>query len=251
MQSNNSLIAQNDYCKYLEWDSSFFGFPIARVLVDIKSSLINNKIDNWAKDNKVRCLYYLCDANNTECTEIAEDNGYRLRDLRTTLEWSSKFAQKAFLPVTSSISIRSYEKHDLPSLKELARTSYPFSRFFRDPHFPDSKCGKMYAIWLEKCIVNKSFKTFIATLDGELIGYISIKNSTTKGEIILVAVKDEFHRQGIGSLLLEKAVSYFKVKGYKQISVVTQGINIKAQRLYTSHCFYPVNIELWFHKWYE
>jgi dTDP-4-amino-4,6-dideoxy-D-galactose acyltransferase len=251
MQSNNSLIAQKDYCKHLEWDSSFFGFPIARVLVDIKSSLINNKIDNWAKDNKVRCLYYLCDANNTECTEIAEDNGYRLRDLRTTLEWSSKFAPQAFLPVTSSIAIRPYEKYDLPGLKELAREAYNTSRFCRDPHFPDSKCVEMYAIWLEKCIKDRSFKTFVAVLDGELAGYISIKNSRTKGEIILFAVRGKLHRHGIGSLLLKKAVSYFKREGYGQISVVTQGINIKALRLYTSQCFSPATIELWFHKWYD
>ena len=48
----------------------------------------------------------------------------------------------------------------------------------------------------------------------------------------LFGVSKELNGKGIGTKLINNVVSFLTAKGYKKITVVTQGRNLYAQRLY-------------------
>jgi ribosomal protein S18 acetylase RimI-like enzyme len=55
---------------------------------------------------------------------------------------------------------------------------------------------------------------------------------------------------GIGTLVVRAAQEYFHRKGVEEVSVVTQGRNIGAQRLYQKCGFLTGSVGYWFHRWF-
>ena len=52
----------------------------------------------------------------------------------------------------------------------------------------------------------------------------------------------------VGKVLISKVFSYLIARGYKKVTVVTQGRNLYAQRFYQKIGFISKNTELWYHK---
>jgi hypothetical protein len=46
------------------------------------------------------------------------------------------------------------------------------------------------------------------------------------------------------------ALDWFEMQGAKETTVVTQGRNVAAQRLYQQCGFITKTVQFWFHKWY-
>ena len=88
-------------CELLEWDSNFFGFPIARVT---SKSLSDNQAKNvvyWAGKNAIRCVFYLIDADDLDSLRAAQNAGFKFVDVRIRFECIleiSGFSQKSFRP---------------------------------------------------------------------------------------------------------------------------------------------------------
>ena len=110
---------------------------------------------------------------------------------------------------------------------------------------------KLFETWMEKSCQGFADIVFVAENSGKPVGYITCHQlSKIEGKIDLFGVVDGFQGKGIGKELLIGAINWFNRKNVKNISVVTQGRNVKAQRLYQKYGFQSKTIQLWYHKWF-
>lgn len=234
---------------FLEWDSNFFGCRIGRVHGEVLNRENATAIDNWAQQEKIDCLYFLADENESESIQIAEDFNYRLQDIR--LEFDYPLSKQFSIPaLADGYEIRPALPSDTESLIPLTQNSFVVSRFYNDPHFRE-KAESFYEIWLRRSI-EKSFadEVFIITKDSEASAFISCKLSQNSGSIGLVGVAEAARGKQLGNYLVLTALDYFRKAGMEQATVVTQGRNIAAQRLYQACGFRTAQMRLWYHKWF-
>lgn len=89
---------------------------------------------------------------------------------------------------------------------------------------------------------------FVAEAQGQLAGYIAtrIDREAGKGRIPNLAVEAAFRGQGLGRLLLERALEYFRAEGLVYAVIETMAQNAVGQHLYArlGRCGYPLLVVL-------
>jgi len=239
-------------CQFLRWDTEFFGYRIARV-IGHKINLQQLKaILKWCENHKIECLYFLADPDDAETVMLAEDYGFRLVDIRVTLECNLKYRQAALInDLAETVHMRSSRPSDIPTLRAIARTVYSDSRFYFDPCFPKEACDALYETWIQRSCEGYADIVFVAEENRQLVGYISchLLRDTAEGQIGLLGVDDQARNHGIGKLLVNHSLKWFAEHSVEKVIVVTQGRNVAAQRLYQRCGFLTQSVQLWYHKW--
>lgn len=237
-------------CQYRDWDSEFFGRRIAQITENRLTADSLESIITWCTSQKIACLYFLADINDAETIRVVEQNRFHWVDIRVTLETALAHPVK-FREHADDIPIRLSREEDISILKALANVNHHDSRFYYDPHFPDALCDALYETWIEKSCHGYADAVFVAELHGQPAGYISCHlREAAHGQIGLVGVSAAAQGQGIGPRLVEAALRWFGERGIKRVTVVTQGRNAKAQRLYQRGGFVTQSMQLWYHRWF-
>jgi dTDP-4-amino-4,6-dideoxy-D-galactose acyltransferase len=236
-----------EICEFLEWDSRFFGLRIGRIAGnDLKAAQIP-AILTWAREHRTDCLYFLAKIDG-ENIRIAEEHAFHLVDVRMTLEVSH-------LPGVENRSdddrIRPVRHEDIAALRAIAGVSHTHSRFFQDGGFPESRCQELYRVWIEKSCHRDADLVLVAEHQRSPAGYITCHLAGSEGSIGLVAVSREARGAGLGSAMLRAALAWFAQRQVTRVSVVTQGANTNAQRLYQNNGFVTRNVQLWYHLWFR
>lgn len=244
-------VVEPGFCLFLEWDSRFFGRDVGRLTLPRLTPAVVSAVFAWCQTNQIACLYFLADADHGETTQLAAEHGFRLVDVRITLEHCCP-AESAGSTQPGKEGIRPFQPGDLPALRELAGRSHRDSRFFFDPHFPPARSQELFEIWIEKSCLNDREKVFVAEAEGKPAGYVTCQfvNAQT-GQIGLLGVDAAAQGRGVGRRLVTMALSWFAAQGATRVIVVTQGRNIRAQRLYQKSGFATASLQLWFHRWFE
>ncbi len=230
----------------LIWDSDFFGFPTAQTTTGSPTEMETREIMEWCQRSGIRCLYLLADAADTDTLRIVEKAGFRLADLRITL------ALSPLVDTLPTEAVREATWQDLAQLKEIATTSHRDSRFYHDPGFPRELCDKLYETWIERSVTSDfAQQVFVAELNGRLVGYVSCHLDTRGARIGLLAVDEQARGRGFGTRLIRQALYFFREHSCTSVTVVTQGRNLGAQRLYQKSGFRTQSVELWYHKWFK
>ena len=237
-------------CEILPWDTSFFGQGIARVRGDTLCEGRSAEIESWCEARQVRCLYFVARTDDPQTVRLAERGGYMLTDLRVTL--ASRFAHPD--PLTcgpaGSTPIRDAVAGDLPELRRIARESHTDTRFFYDHHFGREKAESLYEAWIQSSFDGYAQAVLVAGDLGKPVGYATCHVSNGVGSIGLVAVDAASQGKGIGRDLLRGTRDWFAGQRVENVSVVTQGRNLPAQRLYVRAGFIPLKVELYYHRWF-
>lgn len=247
-------------CRILEWDSEFFGCRIASLAQPgLTEQRVTTAVD-WCRSNRVECLYVLSDAEDTVGSRVLEDAGARVMDVRMTFERLFDPVHQHTRPADSSAptmahatrsAVRASSAVDIPPLRALAETSHKSSRFWADEHFTRERCAELYATWIEKSCRGWADRVFVADSDGRPVGYLSCHlRDSGRGEIGIVAVAPSAQGHGFGGDLLDTALGWFADRKVERVTVVTQGRNIAAQRLYQSRGFVTAKVQLWHHLWF-
>jgi dTDP-4-amino-4,6-dideoxy-D-galactose acyltransferase len=226
----------------LEWDTEFWGVPIGRVV----GRKVSPELDEWATANGVACMYFLAPSDAPEAVRAAEDAAFRLVDVRVELERSSGGEE--------TVAVRLARAGDVEQLRALAgRVHRGETRFYGDPGFPDERCDELYALWIERSVAGWADEVFVAEAEGEVGGYVSCHadDDAGRGSIGLIGVGEAARGRGLGAALVNAAVAWSRERGLPTVSVVTQGRNVQAQRLFQRCGFRTATIDLWFHKWYD
>ena len=240
----------SDPCLMLPWDSKFFGINIARVKGDLLRADSSAQIDSWCKANGVKCLYFAARSDDAETVLHAERIGYHLVDVRMTFEHRKTPApMRPELP--DRFRIRRATPQDIPRLRQIAHSSHIDTRFFYDSHFPRQLCHSLYETWIQSSCDGFAQWVLVGEQAESLGGYLSCHvTKDGKGSIGLMAVDASHQGKGLGSALVASALAWFAEQGVRQVSVVTQGRNVAAQRLYVRGGFIPSKLELYYHRWY-
>lgn len=236
-------------CEHLPWDSEFFKRRIARVTTSRIGKEELDAILAWCDAQGTQCLYFLADMADAATVCLAEDNGFRLMDIRVVLERKLYY----FVGTSESmeVGIGPVRPEEIPYLVTIAGTSYHDSRFYYDPNFPRERCAALYETWIEKSCQVDADVVLVARSDSLPIGYVSCHlTGPGQGQIGLVGVHPDAMNRGFGRRLIEASLSWFRQAGVEHVSVVTQGRNCRSQRLYQRCGFVTQSMHLWYHRWF-
>ena len=233
-----------DAVRYLDWDSAFFGFPIAQMRVGRLDRAVLDRANEWCRAQDIRCLYFIADADDPSTTELAERNGFDLVDVRLTL--ACQIGSNRSMPPR----VREWCDSDLPALAAIARISHRDTRFYFDRQFPNDRCDDLYETWIRNSCAGFADAVFVADA-GQPAGYITCHlDPDSEGRIGLVAVGPSFQGQGLGSAMVHAALHWFAIKGVSRVTVVTQGRNTAAQTLYEKCGFRLASRQMYYHRWF-
>lgn len=241
-------------CAFLQWDSEFWQFPVARLL-DPRLPLVAPAIvDAWCHDQDIRCLYALVDPLAPRAAVQYQGQAYVLVDERVTLTWQICSRQLDVpLEVPDGVVVRSCASADLEPLQQIAAESHTDTRFFADTRFPRLQAQKLYALWIANSCAGFAEHVLVAELAGAAVGYCSCHvpaGDPRAGSIGLIAVAPAARGLGVGQALVTHAQRWFANRDLDQVSVVSQGRNAAALRLYR-RCGFSVQLrQHWYHRWF-
>ena len=240
------MTGSNEPCRRLEWDSTFFGVPIARVDPPVLDESGASRALDWCRRERIRCLYYLCPLDPA-AMRVAEAHGFQAMDARVTL------TRPGDLPTPSmDASVRDYQEDDREPLREIARAAFRGTRFDADPHFAAGRAHDLYDVWLTRSCEGWARRVLVATTGAGPIGFVTCHDdSEAAWRIGLIGVAESARGRGAGGALVRSAIATSAASGARVLSVVTQGANIQAQRLYQGAGFLTSAVDLWYHRWFE
>ena len=244
--------APDEPCRELPWDTAWWGFPTARVITPPGDEADVFAIDAWCLRNRIRLLYFLCPSDDIASAQHAESSGFRLVDVRVTLEHRATEPRVIHDPNPEGVRLRLADADDAGRLGDLAAAGFRGTRFYADPGLSDARCDDLYRVWMEQECTGQADAVVVAELSGEIAGYLSysVDRNGPGATIGLVGVAAPYRGMGIGSLVLTEALSLLRESGVMEVVVVTQGRNVPALRLYERHGFLTLDTSIWLHKWY-
>lgn len=235
-------------CRFLDWDTDFFGVRTARLRTGRLSRAQMKRALQWCRRRKIECLYFTVDAGDLPTIRVAEDHRFRLVDLRVTYE--RKAEDPGAVEAPAGVEFRLGGAKDIPALEAIAATAYRDSRFYADPKFKRALCDELYRVWIRKSCRDYADAVWVAQLRGAPVGYVTCHLRPGRlGEIGLVGVSGKARGKGLGGLLTREALRWFSSKGVERVSVVTQGRNVAAQRVYQRAGFLVGGVEQTYHLW--
>ncbi len=237
-------------CEFLPWDSEHFGFRIGRVLGDTLDANNVVAIDEWARVEGIRCLYFLARPDDAMTIRLARQHHYSLVDVRMTLAMRLGAPEPRAVPVRE---IRAAGERDVPILEQIAEGSYVDSRYYFDPGYTEELCSALYRRWIRNSVEGYADRVLTIVDGGHPAGFITchLEQQGTRGRIGLVGVGGGHRGAGLGAALVAAAVAWFTGEGAGALSVVTQGRNIAAQRLYQGAGFRTTAVGLYHHRWFD
>lgn len=232
----------------LDWDSAFFGFPIAR--------LTARRLDEDAlaaavaacRAGGIRCAYLLLEGDDAHGSELAQAAGFVLRDVRMTLERRVEPADAA-RPPAAGVALAGPQQH--AALETVARAAFEQTRFTADPGFPPDRCRDLYAAFLRRGLGGAPERVVLA--DPAAHGFVACRldAAARSGAIELIAVAAEGRGRGLGGALVDAALGAFAAAGLRRATVVTQAANVASQRMYQGAGFRTREVGLWLHRWFD
>jgi len=90
--------------------------------------------------------------------------------------------------------------------------------------------------------------TFVAELDGEVVGYVSnrVLPEQSTGHIANLAVSKEHQSRGAGKLLIQRSLDYFRECGLRYARIETLEQNFKGRKLYPSFGFKEIGRQIFY-----
>lgn len=229
----------------LPWDSHHFGHSIARWDEGRPDPDRVGQLRAWMRGAGVECTYILIDADATDSLRALEEVGASLTDVRFTL-------RHTLMDLGSTTDdTRAATVDDLPRLVEIARTSHRDGRFHADRRLDAERSDELYETWIRRSVA-EGFADAAFVLDGETSadGYVTCaKVSDETTELSLIAVAPDQRGRGAGRSLVAAALRWSTSVGASEMTVVTQGRNVGAIRLYESCGFTASRVQLWYHVW--
>ncbi len=229
----------------LEWDSAFWGVTVGRVGGNTLTPEQWASVDTWARAHNIDCLYFLAQPDDPETISVAQKEGFRLVDVRVELARPSAGAEPPE-------RVRPFRLGDLEALRIIARTSHEITRFYADPHFPRERCSEFYDTWIVRSCEGWADSVLVGEVEGRAAGYLTCHDrASNRSSIGLFAVSAGARGKGLGRDLVLGALDWCRDHNSTEVSVVTQGANIAAQRVFQRCGFRTSSTGLWFHRWYE
>ncbi len=235
----------------LEWDSNFFGFPVASIIPGELTIPVLRRTIEELRDKGFRLVYWASQMNmNDIAVEVRALGGF-LVDRKVTLSKELHRNDRSGEEENALPEHRVEEytdSHLTPELEALAVEAGRYSRFREDPEIPEEKFRELYRLWVENSINHRIAEAvFVVRVESRIAGMLTAGEKNRRGDIGLLSVDPNRRRKGIGTALVKRADVFFSLHGYSYSQVVTQERNIPALKLYKK-CGYEVErVENFYH----
>ena len=229
----------------LDWDSRFFGLSVGRLELNLGNNVSSSMIEDVVRGSDYDLIYVFLPVSEGRMAELEKPRsalvslGGRCVDLKTF--YRKKIADFACAERAAVLAKASSDR-----LLKLAYASGWCSRFSQDERLRPFQ-EQLYGLWLEKELTEG--RVFVYPSEENPLGLVTVTLQNGVGRIGLVAVDADSCGKGIGTKLLEDVEAWLRAAGARECSVVTQGMNIAACRLYEKSGFAQERqIEVW-HVW--
>jgi dTDP-4-amino-4,6-dideoxy-D-galactose acyltransferase len=225
----------------LAWDSDFLGVAVARIAQEIDEEESVTRALAELKADGVRLAYWQ-PRDSEALRNFARASGASFVGTHVRFERSIEG-----LNVSSGTRFRvqscSSASEELEALAVQAGT---LSRFALDPAMPPGTAERLYTIWMRESFGGAMGDEVLAAHDASgVAGMVTLKHDA----IGLVAVAERCRGAGLGRLLVQAATTRAAELGKSRVSVVTQGENTAACRLYESCGYALAERSLIVHFW--
>ncbi len=236
--------------RILDWDTSFFGFKVARIVPnDLTTERLKLILGDLRKDG-VRLAYWLSDRIvPTELGCNGKISGCRFVGERVTFTADLEATQDSGLQPRAAV--RYYDPvMGYADIEGLAVQSGQYSRFANDPNVPKEKFIELYTTWVRRSVKKEiADEVLVIPHEGRITGMVTLATGDGNGVIGLVAVDRAFRGRGYGETLVRAAREWFVKSGCRHSQVVTQGQNIAACKLYAKCGYAASKVEYCYHFW--
>lgn len=239
-------MSENNYeCKFLEWDTEYFGVKSARV------NLLGDVDERGQEDILSFCKNY-------DFVTIANFENRNENNL-----WIGEKTAAFLTDVNIQFvkELHSLEKHSddntyvinnlLPNeeILKIAKKSFRYSRFYNDPNLSESKSQNVYLHWTEGAFQKDSKYFVICEREDKIAGFLLFSSEESFVTVELIAVDEAYQAQGVGKALIKAMESFAYDKDINKIKVGTQVNNIPAVQFYSKMGFTYVNCGSIYHIW--
>ncbi|MCX6553036.1 MAG: hypothetical protein NTY02_18880 [Acidobacteria bacterium] len=248
----------------LEWDTAFFGVPMARLshllrAPDAARDVLEVAIDAslaHARDLGIAHVTARADVADAEGVAALESRGFLLMDALMTYIYHPK--RDLPPPVKEMGLLRPYRAEDLPQILDITREAFHGfrGRFHLDPHLPDDRCDELYIEWARGACAFRIADVVLVTENerGEIHGWTSYRKiepvSTVGGMPIFGAGLGACRRSKPGAyagLIRGGAALVHGQGGVAECQ--TQNYNFSTIRVYEALGFQYVRADYTFHAW--
>ncbi len=152
--------------------------------------------------------------------------------------------------------IRDFDSKDLHALQDIGRRNHRYSHFFNEPRFSREDARELFADWIRKCVGGVAQHIYVAENNGQVIGFsiLLIGRSLepyigkTIGVVDFIAVDGQTQGKGIGKLLLDASLGWFKRRA-GLVELRTMADNLRAIRFYEKNGFRILSADQHYHLW--
>lgn len=254
----------------LNWDSDIYGIKIGSIgLISLawevseyqKKEICLNLIKNtkeYATSNGFDMLVCRIPLTELAWIQALESVGFFTADVQCSLVCRNIQNISLSAPPKIETVIREACQEDFIQVANFGKSAFGRSHLYADSRLPVDLSDRLHEEWLKNDIVKGRAKfTLVAEIDGEVGGFVSVLWDDTQkqifgighGHIDLIAVQGKFQGQGIGKLLLSKALERLIQEGASLVTVSTQATNLNAIRLYQQSGFALSGFEVTLHGW--
>lgn len=239
------ILAETTLHRILDWDTNYFGFPVARVeIMDLSQGTYNELIDGLISAN-VRLAICFSEVAYDFDSPVAEivDTGKRFHFTKTlqdvaTPNYKNIYAFSKLEPVAG--------------MYKLARMIGESSHFMKDKRVGEFKTNGIYEIWFRNSLNGKmADKVFVCTHENVVVGLVTCAKKEGYGTVGLIGTDRRFQKQGVGSVLLKTAEYWFYQNGIKEVRIITQVDNVGAIALYKKNGYQIDKVEFTYHLWLD
>lgn len=224
------------------WDTEFFGFPIARVVLDgAPTDRLRGALEQ-AKREGVKCVF--AEVNNDARTEeVASSLGYRLTDTAVWVRGRPVAGDRS----DPDLSVRPATSADLESLDADIAQLAPWSRFAHDDRFGVEAAHAVYAAWVRNSQEDPDQACFVAEHGGRMVGFASCEFSPRRR---LNLISSTLPGAGVGFALL-RAASWWRADERPDLWIKASSDNTRALDLYQRNGFEVKRRTCTYHLWLD
>ncbi len=147
-------------------------------------------------------------------------------------------------------SIRQATFQDVALLQKLNQEVFVDNYKYDNDLMMDWALGESGKNYFTKAVSSTESACFIAEIDNEAVGYLSIGYKRTPFrksrylEVENIGVSPEFRSKGVGAMLIKKAKDWAKEHGYQRLAVSSYFQNTKAIEFYKRNGFSEMDLGL-------
>jgi dTDP-4-amino-4,6-dideoxy-D-galactose acyltransferase len=239
-------------CEPLAWDSTHFGFAVARLTGPADEQTIAAALGQ-ARRQGIHLVYWATSPEQRLSSSLLREFGGTLVDRKATFAADLPLVGEDNPALPPSMTIREYPKGPATrQLLDLSVAAGVYCRFAVDPRLPRAKFIELYEIWMQRSTLHELADVVLVastapSADG--LGMVTIARTGETGCIGLVAVHQAARGKGVGSALVQAAHGWMEMHGATRATVVTQLANRPACRLYERAGYRLEEVQHYYHFW--